>query len=432
MSPAIIRLDSARPDFESELQTLLKNLGDDDASLVDEVRAILRAVRDEGDDALIRYSAQFDKLKVGGVDELKVPLERAEQALRSLPETQLEALRQAARRIRDYHDEQRRRLDDDWRREDAGLALGQRRLPMRRVGLYVPGGGGNYASTALMSGIPAKVAGVEELIMVSPAADGEIDDGTLAAAALIGVDKIFKLGGAHAIAALAFGSQNVPRADIVVGPGNRYVAEAKRQVYGRVGIDIPAGPSEALIIADAGADAELAALDLLAQAEHDAEASAVALSPDEKFLDEVQRQMQHHLESLSRRDIIEAALTSRGALIKVQNLHEAVNISERIAPEHLHLMLEDAEALLPKIRAAGAVFLGRDVGIVLGDYCAGPSHVLPTAGAARFASPLGVENFMRRSSIIGGRADNALLEVAATLADMEGFSAHARSARARL
>jgi histidinol dehydrogenase len=351
--------------------------------------------------------------------------------LGALPPAERDALELAADRIRTFHERQRQ---DSWRvAESDGTVLGQQVTPLDRVGLYVPGGKAAYPSSVLMSAVAAKVAGVPELVMVTPSPGGELNPSVLAAAALAGVDRIVRVGGAQAVAALAFGTACVPAVDKIVGPGNAYVAAAKRRVFGRVGIDMVAGPSEVLVIADSSAHPDWIAMDLFAQAEHDEMAQAILLTPDARLADAVQASMRASLDAMPRRAIIAASLAARGAIIQVRDLDEACELANRVAPEHLELAVADPEALLPKIRHAGAIFLGHHACESLGDYCAGPNHVLPTSRTARFSSPLGVYDFQKRSSVIRVSAQGArtLGRVAATLARAEGLEAHARSAELR-
>jgi histidinol dehydrogenase len=360
--------------------------------------------------------------------ELEVPRTKLEAALAALPAAQGAALREAADRIRRFH---QRQLSQSWETTEAdGTRLGQRVTPLERVGVYVPGGKAAYPSTVLMNVIPAKVAGVGEIVMASPNAEPMV----LAAAALAGVDRVLAIGGAQAVAALAYGTESVPRVDKIVGPGNAYVAAAKRQVFGQVGIDMIAGPSEILVIGDGTTPAEWVAMDLFSQAEHDEQAQSILLSPSAAYLDAVEQSMVKLLPTMPRRKLILASLAARGALIQTQSLEEACALADRIAPEHLELSVENPNALLPKLRHAGAIFLGRWSSEAIGDYCAGPNHVLPTSGTARFSSPLGVYDFQKRSSLIGVSQAGAqtLGRLAATLADGEGLSAHARSAEMRL
>jgi histidinol dehydrogenase len=362
---------------------------------------------------------------------LRVDVDRLEDAFAKLPNEQRDALEFAAERIRDYHQRQR---EESWTYRDSdGTLLGQQVTALDRVGVYVPGGKAAYPSSVLMNVVPARVAGVGEVIMTVPARDGELDDLVLAAARTAGVDTVFTIGGAQAVAALAFGTDTVPAVDKIVGPGNVYVAEAKRQLFGVVGIDMVAGPSEILVLCDARTSPEWIAMDLFSQAEHDEQARAILLCPDATFIDEVEAAVERLLPGMERADVIAEALTSRGALIQVRDLEEGIALSNRIAPEHLELAVEDPEALLPGVRHAGAVFLGHHSPEALGDYCAGPNHVLPTASTARFSSPLGVYDFQKRTSLIGCTPSGAarLAPTAATLARGEGMTAHARSAELR-
>jgi histidinol dehydrogenase len=426
------RLSSAAAGFEVELGRLLAFEGAQDERVDRDTAAILEAVRTRGDAALLEYTARFDRWTPDGVEALGVPLAQARRALDALPEAQRDALRFAAERIRAYHQRQRQ---ESWRAEEAdGTVLGQQVTPLDRVGLYVPGGKAAYPSSVLMSAVAAKVAGVPELVMVTPTPDGLLNASVLAAAALAGVDRIIRVGGAQAVGALAYGTATIAPVDKIVGPGNAYVAAAKRRVFGRVGIDMVAGPSEVLVIADRSAHADWVAMDLFSQAEHDEIAQAILLSPDEGLIDAVAASMRRQLEEMPRKAIISASLAARGALILVRDLGEACEIANRIAPEHLELAVADPEALLPAIRHAGAIFLGHHASESLGDYCAGPNHVLPTSRTARFSSPLGVYDFQKRSSLIkvSGPGAQGLGRVAATLARAEGLEAHARSAEWRM
>jgi histidinol dehydrogenase len=426
------RLDSSAPGFEGELARLVEFEAALDATVEAACAEILAAVRARGDAALIDYTSRFDRWRPRSAAELEVPLSQAREALDALPSNQREALELATGRIRSYHE---RQLQDSWRaREADGTELGQQVTALDRVGLYVPGGKAAYPSSVLMSAVAAKVAGVPSLVMATPTPDGVLNGAVLAAAAIAGVDRILRIGGAQAVAALAYGTQTVPAVDKIVGPGNAYVAAAKRRVFGRVGIDMVAGPSEVLVIADASAHPDWVAMDLFSQAEHDEMAQAILLTPDASLLEQVAASMRRQVEALPRRAIVEASLARRGALVRVRDLAEACEIANRIAPEHLELAVTDPEALLPRIRHAGAIFLGHHASEALGDYCAGPNHVLPTSRTARFSSPLGVYDFQKRSSIIAVSSGGAraLGPVAATLARAEGLEAHARSAEMRL
>ena len=426
------RLSSAQPDFSAALDALLAFETAQDESVEVATAAILEDVSKRGDAALLEYTARFDRWKPPSAGALRVSLDEAGAALRALPPAEREALEFAAARIRAYHE---RQVQDSWRVDGGdGTVLGQQVTPLDRVGMYVPGGKAAYPSSVIMGAIAAKVAGVPELVMVTPTPGGELNVPVLAAAALAGVDRIVRVGGAQAIGALAYGTDTVPAVDKIVGPGNAYVAAAKRRVFGRVGIDMVAGPSEVLVIADSSANPDWVAMDLFSQAEHDEIAQAILLSPDAALIDRVARSMRQQVESMPRRAIIEASLASRGALIHVKSLEEACEIANRIAPEHLELAVADPDALLAKIRHAGAIFLGHHASESLGDYCAGPNHVLPTSRTARFSSPLGVYDFQKRSSVIGVSKDAArqLGRAAATLARAEGLEAHARSAEWRM
>jgi histidinol dehydrogenase len=426
------RLATSSSGFAAELARLLAFEAAQDDGVERAVGEILAAVRARGDAALVEYTARFDRWTPQSPAALDVPLEVARGALRELPAAERDALEFAAARIRSFHERQRQ---ESWRIDGGdGTVLGQQVTPLDRVGLYVPGGKAAYPSSVLMSAVAAKVAGVRELIMVTPTPDGALNGAVLAAAALAGVDRIVRVGGAQAVGALAFGTGTVPAVDKIVGPGNAYVAAAKRRVFGRVGIDMVAGPSEVLVIADASAHSDWIAMDLFAQAEHDEMAQAILLTPEADMVERVAASMHRQLATLPRRDIIEASLAARGALIQVRDLDEACEIANRIAPEHLELAVAEPERLLAKIRHAGAIFLGHYASESLGDYCAGPNHVLPTSRTARFSSPLGVYDFQKRSSVIGVSPEAArrLGRAAATLARAEGLEAHARSAEWRM
>ena len=430
--PEIHRLNSRDETFWADLDALLawESVADHGVRAV--VDEILAAVRAEGDAALLRYTERFDRLQLARAADLVVPPQRLREALAGIPVEQRAALETAAARIRRYAERQR---VEGWQIEDPdGTVLGQRVTPLDSVGLYVPGGKAAYPSSVLMNAIPAKVAGVPLLVMVVPAPGGELNELVLAAAAVAGVDRVFTLGGAQAVAALAFGTDTVPAVDKIVGPGNIFVAAAKREVFGTVGIDMIAGPSEILVVCDGQTDPDWIAADLFSQAEHDEQAQAILVSPDGGFLDRVQAAMDRLLESMPRAEIIRASLSRRGALVQVGSLDEAIEVANHIAPEHLELSVADPQALLDGgLRHAGAIFMGRYTSEAVGDYCAGPNHVLPTSRTARFSSPLGVYDFQKRSSIIGcspaGAAD--LGRTASVLARGEGLVAHARSAEMR-
>ena len=426
------RFSSADEDFDSKLKALLAfETAQDD--IVDEVVAnILKDVKKRGDAAVLDYTNRFDKTNATTLAQLEIPQAELLAALNGLPAEQRDALKAAADRVRVYHEKQ---LMASWQYTEAdGTILGQQVTSLDRVGLYVPGGKAAYPSSVLMNAIPAKVAGVEELIMVVPTPNGEKNQLVLAAAAISGVDRVFCIGGAQGVGAMAYGTETVPQVDKIVGPGNAYVAAAKRRVFGVVGIDMVAGPSEILVICDGKTNPDWVAMDLFSQAEHDELAQAILLSPDAAFLDQVHASIQKLVQTMPRKEIISTSLTDRGALIQVRDLDEAAEISNYIAPEHLELSLEDPLAFSKKIKHAGAIFMGRDTCEALGDYCAGPNHVLPTSRTARFSSPLGVYDFQKRSSLIfvSSAGAQTLGKVAATLAYGEGLQAHAQSAEYRL
>ncbi len=421
------RLSTRAAGFEAKLAALTRYEAAGDAAVERVVRGIIADVRKRGDAAVLAYARRFDRVKVSSVAKLEVPRSKLKAALKGLPKKDAASLRAAAARIRRFHE---RQLSRSWKYSEAdGTLLGQLVTPLERVGLYVPGGKAAYPSSVLMNAIPAKVAGVREVVMVSPNPDPLV----LAAAAIAGVDRVLVLGGAQAVAALAYGTRAVPRVDKIVGPGNAYVAEAKRQVFGKVGIDMIAGPSEILVIGDGKTPAAWVAMDLFSQAEHDEQAQAILLSPSASYLNDVENEIKRLLVEMPRRKIIAASLGARGALIHTRSLAEACEISNRIAPEHLELSVANPRALLPKLRHAGAIFLGRWSSEAIGDYCAGPNHVLPTSGTARFSSPLGVYDFQKRSSLIGVSRQGArrLGRLASTLARGEGLFAHAKSAEYR-
>ena len=428
----IKRLSSRDADFTARLDTLLAFESAQDEGIDQVVAAILADVKARGDAAVVEYTCRFDRLNAETFAELELSRGELQQALDSLPGEQRAALEAAAARVRAYHE---RQPLQGWQYEEAdGTLLGQKVTPLDRVGLYVPGGKASYPSSVLMNAIPAKVAGVKELIMVVPTPGGERNPLVLAAAALAGVDRVFCIGGAQAIGALAYGTESVPKVDKIVGPGNAYVAAAKRRVFGVVGIDMVAGPSEILIICDGQTDPDWVAMDLFSQAEHDELAQSILLCPDAAYIERVAASIEKLLPDMPRREVIRAALENRGALIEVRDLDEACALSNRIAPEHLELSLVDAESWVAKIQHAGAIFIGSYTCESLGDYCAGPNHVLPTSGSARFSSPLGVYDFQKRSSLIrvSRSAASTLGRVAATLAYGEGLQAHARSALYRI
>jgi histidinol dehydrogenase len=428
----LTRLDSTAADFSARLARLLQFDDAADAEIERTVAAILADVKTRGDAAVLDYTARFDRLERASMSALELSSAQLHLALQHLPEETRAALEAAAARVRSYHE---RQVQESWSYTEAdGTVLGQKITALDRVGLYVPGGKAAYPSSVLMNAIPAKVAGVAELIMVVPTPGGEQNQMVLAAAAIAGVDRVFTIGGAQAVAAMAYGTATVPQVDKIVGPGNAYVAAAKRRVFGTVGIDMIAGPSEILVIADGSAPAEWIAMDLFSQAEHDEMAQSILLSPDAAYLDAVAAAIDKLVEAMPRAEVIRTSLTNRGALVKTRDLADAAAIANSIAPEHLELAVADPDALLPQIKHAGAIFMGINTCEALGDYCAGPNHVLPTSRTARFSSPLGVYDFQKRSSIIKVSAAGAqtLGRLAATLAYGEGLQAHARSAEYRL
>jgi len=428
----IKRLNTRDPKFWNSLEQLLAWETVSDRQVNNTVEEIISQVRQLGDEALVEYTNRFDRMQATSITQLVISRERLQQSLNSISAEQSTALQQAAQRIRAYHQHQKQ---ESWTYTEAdGTVLGQKVTPLDRVGLYVPGGKAAYPSSVLMNAIPAKVAGVKELIMVVPTPGGDMNELVLAAAAISEVDKVFTVGGAQAVAALAYGTQTVPNVDKIVGPGNIYVATAKRLVYGHVGIDMIAGPSEILVVCDGKTDPQWIAMDLFSQAEHDEDAQAILISHDEKFLDEVQAQIEKLITQMERAEILKVSLNTRGALIKANDLDEAAQVANFIAPEHLELSVEDPQAMAEKIGHAGAIFMERYTAEALGDYCAGPNHVLPTSRTARFSSPLGVYDFQKRSSIIMCSAEGAstLGKTASVLARGEGLTAHARSAEFRI
>ena len=428
----IRRFSTTDSDFDAKLKALLAFETAQDDSVDEVVANILKDVKKRGDAAVLEYTNRFDKTSATNLAELEISQAELIAALNGLPVDQREALQVAADRVRIYHEKQ---LMSSWSYTEAdGTLLGQQVTSLDRVGLYVPGGKAAYPSSVLMNAIPAKVAGVKELIMVVPTPNGERNQLVLAAAAISGVDRVFCIGGAQGVGALAYGTETVPQVDKVVGPGNAYVAAAKRRVFGIVGIDMVAGPSEILVICDGKTNPDWVAMDLFSQAEHDELAQAILLSPDAEFLEKVSASIQKLVQEMPRKDIIRTSLTDRGALIQVRDLDEAAEICNYIAPEHLELSMDEPLDFSKKIKHAGAIFMGRNTCEALGDYCAGPNHVLPTSRTARFSSPLGVYDFQKRSSLIMVSAEGAqvLGKVAATLAYGEGLQAHARSAEYRL
>ncbi|MGX4677164.1 histidinol dehydrogenase [SAR92 clade bacterium H246] len=430
--PTINRLTSADPDFLPSLDKLIAWDMVSNSEVESVVAEILTQVRARGDAALIEYSNRFDRRDCQSISEFCLSSEQLQEALASIDSVTRDALETAAARIRDYHSHQ---LQESWQYHEAdGTVLGQQVTPLESVGIYVPGGKASYPSSVLMNCIPARVAGVSEVIMMVPAPDNELSPIVLAAAAIAGVDKVFTIGGAQAIAALAYGTETVPKVDKIVGPGNIYVATAKRKVFGSVGLDMVAGPSEILVVCDGQTDPDWIAMDLFSQAEHDEDAQSILIAWDADYLDAVQQSIEKLLPEMERRDIITQSLANRGALIKVADAGEAVTICNRIAPEHLELSVADPESWLPNIKHAGAIFMGRHTAEALGDYCAGPNHVLPTSATSRFSSPLGVYDFQKRSSLIFCSEQGAsdLGRIASVLGRGESLTAHARSAEYRI
>jgi histidinol dehydrogenase len=428
----IRRLSTTSAQFDQELRDLLAYEATQDDSIEQACKTILHAVQHRGDEALLEFTQRFDHVPANSIADLVISAEELQQALDTLPAEQRSALEKAAERVRLYHEKQRA---SDWSYTEAdGTVLGQKITPLDRVGLYVPGGKAAYPSSVLMNAMPAKVAGVKELVMVTPTPKGERNQLVLAAAALAGVDKVYTIGGAQAVAALAYGTQTIQPVDKIVGPGNAYVAEAKRRVFGIVGIDMIAGPSEILIIADGSTPAEWVAMDLFSQAEHDELAQSILLCPDAAYLDKVEAAIAELITTMPREAIIRQSLKDRGALILVRDMDEACNVANHIAAEHLEISTLEPERWAQKIRHAGAIFMGHYSSESLGDYCAGPNHVLPTSRTARFSSPLGVYDFQKRSSMINVSQAGAqtLGPIAATLAKGEGLFAHAASAEYRL
>ena len=426
------RLDTQQANFEAQLSQLLGWESVSDQRVQKTVAYIIERVKLQGDTALLKLTNQLDRTPFKTASELEIPQQKLDQALADISHQEREALQTAAARIRAYHQHQRQ---DSWSYVEAdGTLLGQQITAMDRVGIYVPGGKASYPSSVLMNAIPAKVAGVKEIIMTVPLPNGKVNPLVLAAAAIAGVDRVFAIGGAQAIAALAYGTPMVPKVDKIVGPGNIYVATAKPAVFGACGIDMIAGPSEILIICDGHTNPDWVAMDLFSQAEHDEQAQSILLCPDKDYLDQVEASFKALLPTLERSSIIKTSIENRGALIQVANMQEAIDITNRIAPEHLELSVADPEAMLPEIRHAGAIFMGRHTAESLGDYCAGPNHVLPTSGTARFSSPLGVYDFQKRSSLLmfSEQGASEMGKVASVLARGESLTAHARSAEYRI
>ena len=428
----IRQLNTQDVDFWSQLDALLAWDSVSNDQVFNVVNEVIKNVRQKGDAAVVEYTNKFDRLNVKDFSELEIAPERLKAALKAIPEDQRQALEIAAERVRAYAEHQ---TMESWTYTEAdGTVLGQQVTAMDRVGLYVPGGKAAYPSSVLMNAIPAKVAGVPELIMVVPTPDGEVNDLVLSAAAIAGVDRVFAIGGAQAVAALAYGTETIPQVDKIVGPGNIYVATAKRMVFGAVGIDMIAGPSEICVICDGKTDPDWIAMDLFSQAEHDEDAQSILVCPDAAYVAQVKASIDKLIEEMPRNEIIRASMKDRGVLITAENMDQAIEVANYIAPEHLELSMDDPDIWLKKVRHAGAIFMGRYTAEALGDYCAGPNHVLPTSRTARFSSPLGVYDFQKRSSLINCSAKGAsvLGKTASVLARGEGLMAHARSAEYRI
>ena len=421
-------LSSKNEDFDTQLSSLISWEASSNEEINNSVRRIIEEVKNNGDSSVLSFTSEFDLLNAKSISELVISKESLQKSYNNLNQKQKNALCISAERIKSYHQMQKQ---ESWNyTDDDGTLLGQKVSPLDRVGLYVPGGKAAYPSSVLMNSIPAKVAGVNELIMVVPTPKGVVNELVLAAAHIAEVDMVITIGGAQAIAALAYGTETIPKVDKIVGPGNIYVATAKKQVFGQVGIDMIAGPSEILIICDGSTDPDWIAMDLFSQAEHDEEAQSILLCPNADFIKDVEKSIQKLLPTMERENIIRTALKNRGALILTKDIDEAIEISNKIAPEHLELSVENPESILDDIKHAGAIFMGKYSSEALGDYCAGPNHVLPTSSTARFSSPLGVYDFQKRSSIIMASKEGAIKlgETAATLAYGEGLQAHAKSA----
>jgi histidinol dehydrogenase len=428
----IQQLNAKDKNFWEQLDSMLAWDSASDDQVFNVVNDVLKNVRQRGNEAVVEYTNKFDRMNVSDMSELEISKDRMVQALNSIPAVQREALEKAAERVSAYAQHQKM---ESWSYTEAdGTVLGQQVTAMDRVGLYVPGGKAAYPSSVLMNAIPAKVAGVPELIMVVPTPDGEVNDLVLAAAAISNVDRVFAIGGAQAVAALAYGTESIPQVDKIVGPGNIYVATAKRMVFGAVGIDMIAGPSEICVVCDGQTDADWIAMDLFSQAEHDEDAQSILVCPDENYIEKVKASIEKQIKEMPRAEIIEKSLTARGVLITTKDMDQAIEVANYIAPEHLELSIDDASDRAKEIRHAGAIFMGRYTAEALGDYCAGPNHVLPTSRTARFSSPLGVYDFQKRSSLINCSADGAaeLAKTASILAHGEGLTAHARSAEYRM
>jgi len=428
----IKQLNTNDESFWSQLDELLAWESVSDDQVFSTVNGILKDVRQRGDAAVVEYTNKFDRVNVSNMSELEIPPARLEEALNRIPQDQREALEKASQRVRAYAEHQK--LESWSYTEEDGTVLGQQVTPMDRVGLYVPGGKAAYPSSVLMNAIPAKVAGVPELIMVVPTPDGEVNDLVLAAAAISDVDRVFSIGGAQAVVALAYGTETIPQVDKIVGPGNIYVATAKRMVFGAVGIDMIAGPSEICVVCDGKTDPDWIAMDLFSQAEHDEDAQSILVCPDADYIEQVKASIEKQIKDIPRAEIITKSMVDRGIMIVTKDMDEAIEVANYIAPEHLELSMDDASERAKQIRHAGAIFMGRYTAEALGDYCAGPNHVLPTSRTARFSSPLGVYDFQKRSSLINCSADGAseLAKTASVLARGEGLTAHARSAEYRI
>ena len=428
----IRQFSSIDKDFDNKLQKLLNWQKTENSKIDHQVGEILTNIRQKGDIALVEYTNQFDNRNVSTIRDLIVSFDQMSQALQNISEPERSALNVSAERIIEYHEHQK---IDSWSYcDEDGTMLGQQVTPLERIGIYVPGGKANYPSSVLMNALPAKVAGVNKIIMTAPAPDGQLNPMVLAAAAIAGVDEIYTVGGAQAIGALAYGTDTIKKVDKIVGPGNIFVATAKRMVFGQVGLDMVAGPSEVLIVCDGKTNPDWIAMDLFSQAEHDENAQAILVSNDNKLLEQVKMSVEKLLPSLERADIIQSSLKRRGAFILVRDLNEAVELVNYIAPEHLELSVDDPEDMLPRIRNAGAIFMGRFTSESVGDYCAGPSHVLPTSSTARFSSPLGVYDFQKRSSIVmcNEKSASKLGKTASIIARAESLTAHAHSAEYRI
>ncbi len=433
--PKPLRLSTASPNFEADFKARLHWSADTDAAIEQRVTDILADVKLRGDVAVMEYTERFDSLKANSMAALELTQAELKAAFDGLPALQRTALEAAASRVRSYHEAQKKASGESWTYRDAdGTLLGQKVTPLDRVGIYVPGGKAAYPSSVLMNAIPAHVAGVQDIIMVVPTPHSEKNALVLAAAYVAGVSRAFTIGGAQAVAALAYGTQTIPAVDKITGPGNAYVAAAKRRVFGTVGIDMIAGPSEILVLADGTTPPDWVAMDLFSQAEHDELAQSVLLCPDAGFIDQVQAAMEKLLPQMPRREIIAKSLHGRGVLIHTRSMEEACEISNRIAPEHLEVSSQDPHRWEPLLRHAGAIFLGAFTSESLGDYCAGPNHVLPTSGTARFSSPLGVYDFQKRSSLIevSSKGAQTLGQIASVLAHGEGLQAHAMAAEMRM